>query len=197
MNNAGVYGPKGAIEEIDWEQWVKAIEINLLGTVYMCRLAAPIFKARVREDHQPLGRRGDQPAAADQPYAASKAAVVRMTDTLAEELKDWKIDVNAIAPAALNTRLLDEVLEAGPGKIGHAFYERSLKQRQQGGAPLEKGAELAVFLASGASDGITGRLIGAVWDGWKDFPRRREQIAGSDVFTLRRIVPKDRGMEWE
>jgi NAD(P)-dependent dehydrogenase (short-subunit alcohol dehydrogenase family) len=198
VNNAGVYGPKAAIEEVDWDEWVKAIEINLLGTVYMCRLVAPIFKSRGYGKIINLSGGGaTNPLPRISAYAASKAAVVRMTDTLAEELKDWKIDVNAIAPGALNTRLLDEVIEAGPDKVGEAFYERSLKQQQQGGAPLDKGAELAVFLASKDSDGITGRLISAIWDGWKDFPSHREQIASSDVFTLRRIVPKDRGMDWE
>jgi len=198
VNNAGVYGPKGPIEEVEWEQWVKAIEINLFGTVYMCRLVAPIFKARGYGKIINLSGGGaTNPLPRISAYAASKAAVVRMTDTLAEELKDWTIDVNAIAPGALNTRLLDEVIEAGAEKVGKAFYERSLKQQQQGGAPLEKGAELAVFLASKESDGITGRLISAVWDGWRNFPARREQISKSDVFTLRRIVPKDRQMDWE
>jgi NAD(P)-dependent dehydrogenase (short-subunit alcohol dehydrogenase family) len=198
VNNAGVYGPKGPIEEVNWDEWVKAIEINLLGTVFMCRLVVPLFKSRGYGKIINLSGGGaTNPLPRISAYAASKAAVVRMTDTLAEELKDWKIDVNAIAPGALNTRLLDEVLAAGPEKVGKAFYERSIKQQEQGGAPLEKGAELAVFLASKESDGITGRLISAVWDGWKDFPARREQIAKSDVFTIRRIVPKDRGMDWE
>ena len=198
VNNAGVYGPKGPIEEVNWDEWVKAIEINLLGTVYMCRLVVPLFKSRGYGKIINLSGGGaTNPLPRISAYAASKAAVVRMTDTLAEELKDWKIDVNAIAPGALNTRLLDEVLAAGPEKVGKAFYERSLKQQQQGGAPLEKGAELAVFLASKESDGITGRLISAVWDGWRDFPARRDEIAKSDVFTIRRIVPKDRGMDWE
>lgn len=198
VNNAGVYGPKGPIEEVNWDEWVKAIEINLLGTVYMCRLVVPLFKSRGYGKIINLSGGGaTNPLPRISAYAASKAAVVRMTDTLAEELKDWKIDVNAIAPGALNTRLLDEVLAAGPEKVGKAFYERSLKQQQQGGAPLEKGAELAVFLASKESDGITGRLISAVWDGWRDFPARRDEIAKSDVFTIRRIVPKDRGMDWD
>jgi NAD(P)-dependent dehydrogenase (short-subunit alcohol dehydrogenase family) len=130
-------------------------------------------------------------------YAASKAAVVRMTDTLAEELKDASVDVNAIAPGALNTRLLDEVLDAGPEKVGQAFYERSLKQRDQGGAPIERGAELAVFLAARESDGISGRLISAVWDRWEEFPKWREQLAKTDVYTIRRIVAKDRGLDWD
>ena len=56
-----------------------------------------------------------------------------------------KIDVNAIAPGALNTRLLDEVLETGPGVVGESFYEKALKQKAEGGASLERGAALAVF----------------------------------------------------
>ncbi len=130
-------------------------------------------------------------------YAASKAAVVRFTETLAEEARDNHIDVNAIAPGALNTRLLDQVLEAGPERVGQAFYERSLKQRDQGGAPLEKGAALAVFLASAGSDGITGRLLSAVWDNWAELPARQQHLAKSDIYTLRRIVPEDRGQKWQ
>lgn len=196
VNNAGVYGPKGAIEEVDWDEWVRAIEINLFGTVYMCRAIIPAMKAAKYGKIVNLSGGGaTAPLPRISAYAASKAAVVRMTDTLAEELRDWNIDVNAIAPGALNTRLLDEVLQAGPEKVGKAFYERSMKQRDQGGAPMEKGAALAVFLACRESDGITGRLISAVWDDWPNLPAQRDRIAKSDVYTLRRIVPKDRGME--
>lgn len=196
VNNAGIYGPKGAIEEVDWDAWVRAIEINLFGTVCMCRAVIPALKARKYGKIINLSGGGaTAPLPRISAYAASKAAVVRMTDTLAEELRDWHIDVNAIAPGALNTRLLDEVIQAGPEKVGRDFYERSLKQRDEGGAPLEKGAALALFLAAKESDGITGRLISAVWDDWRNLPAQREKIAKSDVYTLRRIVPKDRGME--
>ena len=197
VNNAGVYGPKGPLEEVDWDEWTKAIEINLFGAVYMSRCAIPLFKARRYGKIINLSGGGaTNPLPRISAYAASKAGVVRMTDTLAEELKEWRIDVNAIAPGALNTRLLDEVIAAGPEKTGKAFYERSLKQRKEGGAPLEKGASLAVFLASAASDGITGRLLSAVWDDWRTLPDKRDQLAAGDVYTLRRIVPKDRGMDW-
>jgi NAD(P)-dependent dehydrogenase (short-subunit alcohol dehydrogenase family) len=196
VNNAGIYGPKGPIEEVNWDEWIQAIEINLFGTVYMCRALIPHFKSRRYGKIVNLSGGGaTAPLPRISAYAASKAAVVRMTETLAEELRDWKIDVNAIAPGALNTRLLDEVLSAGPEKVGKAFYERSLKQRDDGGAPLDKGAALSVFLASAESDGITGKLLSAVWDDWQNLPARREQLAKSDVFTLRRIVPEDRGMK--
>ena len=130
------------------------------------------------------------------PYAASKAAVVRFAETLAGEVKDDHIDVNSIAPGALNTRLLDEVLDAGPEKVGKAFYEKSLRQKNEGGAPLERGADLCVFLASAESDGITGKLISAVWDPWDQFSEHLDEMKKSDIYTLRRIIPKDRGMDW-
>jgi 3-oxoacyl-[acyl-carrier protein] reductase len=198
VNNAGVYGPKGLIEDVDWQEWEQAIRINLLGTVLMSRCVIPLMrKANYGKIINLSGGGATNPLPRISAYAASKAAVVRMNETLAEELKDAHVDVNAIAPGALNTRLLDEVLEAGPEKVGKQFYERSLKQRDQGGAPLEKGAELAVFLASKESDGITGRLISAVWDRWEEFPKWREQMAKNDVYTLRRIVAKDRGLDWD
>jgi NAD(P)-dependent dehydrogenase (short-subunit alcohol dehydrogenase family) len=197
VNNAGVYGPKGAIEEVDWDEWVAAVEINLFGLVRMCREVIPLLRRKGYGKIINLSGGGaTNPLPRISAYAASKAAVVRMTDTLAEELKDARVDVNAIAPGALNTRLLDEVIEAGPEKVGKAFYERSIKQQKEGGAPLDKGARLAVFLASKQSDGITGRLISALWDDWQNLPAKRDELARSDVYTLRRIVPEDRGMKW-
>jgi hypothetical protein len=96
----------------------------------------------------------------------------------------------------LNTRLLDEVLEAGPERVGDSFYERALEQRSSGGTPLDLAARLAVFLASGESDGITGKLISAPWDPWAELPSHADELRSTDVYTLRRIVPADRGLSW-
>ena len=194
--NAGVYGPMGTIDVVDWGEWVRAVEINLFGTVLCCRSVLPIMRRRGAGKIVVLSGGGaTAPLPRISAYAASKAAVVRFAETLAEEVKEDRIDVNAIAPGALNTRLLDEVLRAGPERVGQQFYERSVRQATEGGTPLETGAELAVFLGSSESDGITGRLISAVWDDWGNLPQRRERLAGSDVYTLRRIVPSDRGWE--
>jgi 3-oxoacyl-[acyl-carrier protein] reductase len=197
VNNAGVYGPKGNIEDVDWAEWAKAIEINLMGTVLPCRAVLPGFRARGAGKIVNLSGGGaTSPMPALSAYAASKAAVVRFTETLALEVSGAKIDVNAVAPGALNTRMLDEVLAAGPEKVGKSFYDRSLKQKAEGGTPLEKGAALCAFLLSAESDGVTGRLLSAVWDPWADLPARREELTKSDIYTLRRIVPKDRGQDW-
>ena len=197
VNNAGVYGPKGSIEEVDWDEWTRSIEINLYGSVLMCRAVLPHFKQRqYGKIVQLSGGGATNPLPRISGYAASKAAIVRLAETLAEEVRDDHIDVNCIAPGALNTRLLDEVLEAGPAKVGAQFYEKSLKQKQEGGTDMSKGAELAVYLASAASDGITGKLLSALWDPWKTLQEHADELRKSDIYTLRRIVPKDRGATW-
>jgi 3-oxoacyl-[acyl-carrier protein] reductase len=197
VNNAGVQGPKGPIEELDWREWVGVVEVNLFGTVLMCREVIPHLRRRGYGKIINLSGGGATTAMPRlSAYAASKAAVVRTTETIAEELKGAGVDVNAIAPGALNTRMLTEVLDAGPEKVGRAAYEKALRQQKEGGAPPEKAAALAVFLASSASDGITGRLISAVWDDWPNFPSKREHLSGGDVYALRRILPEDRGMKW-
>jgi len=196
VNNAGVYGPKGQIEDVDWAAWVQAIEINVFGSVLMCKAVLPHLKAqRYGKIIQLSGGGATNPMPRISAYAVSKAAIVRFAETLAEEVRGSGIDINSIAPGALNTRMLDEVLEAGPDKVGKDFYERALKQRDNGGVPLQRGADLAIFLASGASDGITGKLISAVWDNWEHWPEHLNKLSGSDVYTLRRIVGRDRGFE--
>ncbi|MGP0036356.1 MAG: SDR family NAD(P)-dependent oxidoreductase [Solirubrobacteraceae bacterium] len=196
VNNAGVYGPKGSIWEVDWCEWVQAIEINLFGSVLVARGLVPQLQ-RVGQGKiiQLSGGGATSPLPGLSAYAASKAAIVRFVETLALELREHHVDVNAIAPGALNTRLLDEVIAAGPDKVGKAFHERALEQQRVGGTPLERGAELAVWLASSASDGITGKLLSAVWDPWRELPAHRSELE-SDVYTLRRIVPGDRGLDW-
>jgi 3-oxoacyl-[acyl-carrier protein] reductase len=197
VNNAGVYGPMGPIEEVDWAEWSRAVEINLMGTVLPCRAVLPHFKKQKYGKIVNLSGGGaTAPLPRISAYAASKAAVVRFTETLAEEVRADRIDVNAVAPGALNTRLLEQVLASGPEKVGEDFYKRSLKQRDEGGTALAKGAALTVFLSSSASDGLTGKLLSAVWDPWDTLPARLPALAKSDIYTLRRIVPKDRGEGW-
>jgi NAD(P)-dependent dehydrogenase (short-subunit alcohol dehydrogenase family) len=198
VNNAGVYGPMGPIEDVDWDAWVQTIQVNLFGTVLMCRALVPHLRASQYGKIINLSGGGaTAPLPRISAYAASKAAVVRFTETLAHELRDAHVDVNAIAPGPLNTRLLDEVLAAGPDKVGKEFFEKSLKQRGDGGAPLDKGAALATYLASAESDGISGRLFSAVWDDWPRLAQKREALAKSDIYTLRRITPEDRGQQWK
>jgi NAD(P)-dependent dehydrogenase (short-subunit alcohol dehydrogenase family) len=197
VNNAGVYGPFGLIEDVDWEEWAQAIAINLFGSVIPVRAVLPHFKKqRYGKIIQLSGGGATNPLPRISAYAASKAAIVRFAETVAEECKGSGIDVNSVAPGPLNTRLLDDVLAAGPEKVGKDFFARAVRQKEEGGVAFAVACELIVFLASAASDGITGRLISAMWDDWRGWLSHLAELNGSDVFTLRRITARDRGFDW-
>jgi NAD(P)-dependent dehydrogenase (short-subunit alcohol dehydrogenase family) len=194
--NAAIYGPMGPTEPVSLADWRRAVDINLYGVLLPCRALIPHFK---KVTHGKIiilsGGGATNPLPNISAYAASKAAVVRLMETLADELRSHHIDVNAIAPGALATRLVDEVLAAGPEKVGAAFYEKNKQWKEKGATPLELGAALAVYLASPQSDGITGKLISAQWDPWEKLHEFKADL-NSDIYALRRIVPKDRGKTW-
>ena len=197
INNAGVQGPIGPTEEVSLEEWRRTFEINLYGTLYSCRALIPHMR---RQGYGKILNLSGGGAASPRPffsaYATSKAAVVRLTENLAEELRGTHIDVNAVAPGALNTQMLEQTLAAGPGLAGEGQWKQATKQKQEGGSSLDGAASLCVYLASAASDGISGRLISAPWDRWPSLHEHTEELAASDIYTLRRIVPADRAKPW-
>lgn len=190
--NAGIYGPKGPLESLDWQAWSDAIDINLKGTVLQCRAVIPLFKKQKKGKIIIISGGGaTKPMPNFSAYAASKAGIVRFSETLANELRIFNIDVMAISPGALNTGFLDEVLSAGPENVGHKFYQTSIEQAKSGGSSPELAADLSVYLASDAADGITGKLISAVWDPWSNLHEYYPEIAMTDIYTLRRIKPEN------
>jgi NAD(P)-dependent dehydrogenase (short-subunit alcohol dehydrogenase family) len=193
VNNAGIYGPKGEVDKIDWKKWKKAIDINFFGSVLMCINIIKYFKKKkYGKIIQLSGGGATNPLPNLSAYAVSKTAIVRFIETLALEVRKFKIDVNSIAPGALNTKMLDEVIKSGPNKVGIDFYKRALKQKSTGGNSFKYGVDLALFLASSKSDGISGKLISAIWDNWKEWPKYIKKLSKSDVYTLRRIIGRER-----
>ena len=114
VNAAGVYGPIGPMWDVDASAWVQAIQVNLCGTFFCCRAVLPhMIERRQGKIVNFSGGGAASPLPRFTAYGVSKAAVVRLTETLAEEVKEFNIQVNAIAPGAVDTRLQDEVLKAG------------------------------------------------------------------------------------
>jgi NAD(P)-dependent dehydrogenase (short-subunit alcohol dehydrogenase family) len=197
VNNAGVYGPMGSVEDVDWAEWTQAMAININGSVLPMRAVLPHFRRqRYGKIVQLSGGGATTPLPRITAYAASKAAIVRLAESVALDVKDEGIDVNSIAPGALNTRMMDQLLAAGADAVGERFYSRMKQMAEGGTTPLEVGAALAVFLGSAESDGITGRLLSAPWDPWARLPALRTELDATDIYTLRRIVPGDRGKDW-
>jgi NAD(P)-dependent dehydrogenase (short-subunit alcohol dehydrogenase family) len=189
VNAAGIYGPIGLTWDVDVEHWVRAIQINLIGTLYCCRAVLPHMIERKRgKIVNYSGGGAASPLARFSAYGVSKAAVVRLTETLAEEVKEFGIQVNAIAPGAVATVLQNEVLAAGE-KAGPLFERmKRLLETGEGGVPRELPAELTVYLASEASSPLTGKLVAAPYDGWQSWTTERiEELMAQPWFTLRRL----------
>jgi 3-oxoacyl-[acyl-carrier protein] reductase len=199
VNNAGIYEPIGLTEDVQYDEWVRTIEINLFGSANMCRGVLPYLKSNntCGKIIQIAGGGATKPMPRFSAYAASKAAVVRFAETIATECKNDGIDVNCISPGALNTDMLDEALVAGKDAVGFDRYKELVNQKENGGDSIENAADLAVFLGSYLSDGISGKLISAVWDSWSSLPEHIDELKSTDIYTLRRIVPADRNKNWQ
>lgn len=196
VNAAGIYGPMGPLEETDPNAWKQTFAVNVFGTMQMCRLVLPFMKRGKRGRIINFSGGGEGPFPRFTAYASSKGAILRFTESLAEEVRKDGMTVNAIAPGAVNTALVEEVLAAGEERVGSAFYQKSRAQKESGGVSPEKAAALITFLCSEKADKITGKMLSAVHDNLGILERHVEDIAASDVYASRRIKPKDRGYDW-
>jgi NAD(P)-dependent dehydrogenase (short-subunit alcohol dehydrogenase family) len=191
VNAAGIYGPIGPSEKVDFKKWKQTFEVNLFGTFRLIQEVVPhMFRENCGRIINFSGG-GDGPFPRFSAYSASKAAVVRLTETLAAEFKEHGVYVNAIAPGGVNTVFLEQALQAGSEAVGQEQYEKFLKQKVEGGVSPEKAAELCVFLASDRSHILNGKFLSAVRDAWQTWtPKDIEVFMQTDRFNLRRVNPR-------
>ena len=170
VNSAGVLGAKGPLAENNPVLWAQTIQVNLMGTFHTMRYVLPEMIKRKRGSVINFSGGG---AASSSPnfsaYGCSKAAVVRLTETTAQEVSKHNIRVNVIAPGANQTDMLKEFIEAG-GKA-RTF------------TTMDKPVGLALFLASDRSEGLNGRFL-HVNDDWENLV---SHSLSPDLFTLRRV----------
>jgi NAD(P)-dependent dehydrogenase (short-subunit alcohol dehydrogenase family) len=184
---AGIYGEIGRFHEANFDEWLKGLEINLVGTARSVHLAVPRFKKGARNKIVLFSGGGQGPAPYFSSYATSKGGVSRFTETVGAELDEVGIDTNGIAPGPVNTKFLDDLLATSKNKISPAVYEKALKQKEQGGQPPEKAADLCRWLLSSASDGLWGKTLSAVWDPYLEF-KNLPELSRKDLFQVRRVV---------
>ena len=185
--NAGTYGPIGLLENCDINEWSNAVQTNLMGTMLCCRSVIPIM--REQKYGKIIALSGGGATSANprfSAYAASKAAIVRLVETLAAETEGSGIDINAMAPGAMNTTMLEEALIAGPEKVGDEAYAKLLDQQESGGVNPADSAELILHLCSDSTNGVSGNLFSAVWDDWQSIDSTTWKQG--DKYKLRRIV---------
>ena len=122
-------------------------------------------------------------------YGASKAALVDITETLCTELEGTNVQVNAMSPGSINTRMWEECRDGAAAVGDMELYEYGQRVTSGGGASIDRAAELALFLASDASGSMSGRLIRAVTDDFASLPPLIPAIMASDAYKMRRVGP--------
>ena len=197
VHAAAVLAPIGNVLEVDPAAWRANLDVNVFGTFAVVRHAALRMRARGGRIVAFSGGGASGPFPNYTAYACSKVAVVRFVETVAQELRGEGIEINALAPGFVATRMHQETLAAGADAAGSEYLERTKGELESGGVAPEVPAAAAVFLISDRAAGITGRFVSAVHDGWQRWPEHLAELDGSDLFTLRRILPKDRGLEWQ
>ena len=197
VNNAGIQGPIGMVADNDWAAWRETVQIDLLAPAELCQLAIAWMRQTGGGRIVNLGGGG---AAGLRPnfsaYATAKCGLIKFTETIAAEVASLGIRVNSIAPGPMNTAMLQEILRAGKDHAGAKEFEQVSKQVASGATDPQVAADLIVYLASEQSTGVTGKLVSAVWDRWRTLHEHAAELSASDVYTLRRIVPADRGLAW-
>ncbi|HLQ22937.1 MAG TPA: SDR family oxidoreductase [Gemmatimonadales bacterium] len=198
VHAAAVLAAIGPVTEVDPETWLETVRTNLFGTFLTVRLGCRRMIASGRGGAIVCfsGGGASGPFPNYTAYAVGKVGVVRFVETVAQEVAAHRIRVNCVAPGFVPTRMHDATLQAGAA-AGAAYLKRTEEELRSGGVPAERAAGTVRFLLSEEAAAITGKLVAAVHDDWASWPSRAHQIVGSDLFTLRRIVPRDRGLEWQ
>lgn len=191
INNAGIYGPKGRFDELNEDDFHQVMNINFYGSMYMIKACMKYFLENNKGSVIQLSGGGATKALKNiSGYSASKTAIVRLIENLAIDYFDTNIRFNSVAPGAINTSMLDEIIDAGPDKVGQEYYTKSLNQLKNGGADPRIAASLCLYLASESSAGINGRVISAIWDKWDNFPENLSLFEEDEnLFRLSRILP--------
>ena len=190
VNATGIVTPIGSLADVDPAEWADSVQVNLIGAFHLCRAVAPHMSERRRGKIILFSGGGaTAPFPRFSAYAAAKAGVVRLAETLAEEMKDFDVQVNAIAPGLVDTPLQDAVLAAGSRAGSQLQRVKHARETGAGAVPSQLAAELAVFLASPDSGTLTGKLISAPHDPWREWQSRGEELNATPLFTLRRLDP--------
>ena len=187
VNNAGLVGPVGPLQDNDVEHWLRTMQVNVIGVFLCCRAVLPTMLSHNRGKIINLyGGRGPNLSA----YGASKVAVADLTETLALELQDQNIQVNAMNPGSIDTRMWEETRDAALVIGDMELYELGRRVTSGGGASVERATELAVFLASEASGALSGRVLQSATEDLSTLSQRIPEIMASEAGTLRLLGPE-------
>ena len=188
VNNAGIAGPVGVLQENDPGSWIHTVKVNLIGTYLCCWAVLPTMLRQGRGKIINLSGAGATLAWPNlSAYGASKAAVVRLTEGLALELAGTNVQVNALGPGSIHTRMWEEMTGAAAQAGASEILELGQRVTSGSGVSIDELAEMAVFLASDDSGILSGRLISQLQNDMSYLPDRIPEIMESDALLIRRV----------
>jgi len=195
---AGIYGEIGSIEKFDPQKWEETFRVNVFGAMCVVKYAVPLLKKSKQASVIFIAGGGEGAMANFSAYVSSKGAILRLSETLASELAQYDINVNTISPGLINSGLVKQLVSVGSEVAGEKAYKDALAQMngQMETITPDKACELCVFLASEKARGLTGKLFAARWDDLEKIEAHKDEIMKTDIYSSRRIKPKDRGYDW-
>jgi len=187
VNNAGKIDPIGPLIDQDPILWKSCIENNLFGTFNVIRSILPsMIEKNYGKIVNMSGGGAFSPFPNFSSYAVSKSAIIRLTETLAMELSNFNITVNAISPGMIKTKITENILNAGPN--AGIEFDKAKKTMVSGGSNIEKIFDTLLFLTTNESSNLSGKTIASQWDDLNYIKNNVESIQNSDKFTMRRII---------
>jgi NAD(P)-dependent dehydrogenase (short-subunit alcohol dehydrogenase family) len=194
INCAGGFGAIGSIDQIDAAEWMRTVTNNLFGSFLTTKYFLPLLANSPAPQVINLSGGGAfSPFPNFSAYACAKAALVRLTETLAVELAPRGIAINALAPGFIATRTHETTMASGPEKAGPVQFHRTARLLGQpedhaGSTRMETVRRCVRALLSPAYRGLTGKTISANFDPWASeaFRRHLNDITRSELYTMRR-----------
>ena len=196
VNNAAIQGPIGPAWENGSEEFDRTVRLDFLIPAALTRAVIPGMIARGAGWIINISGGGaTSPRPMFSAYGSAKTALIRFGETLAAEGRNKGVRVNSIAPGAFASGMSKEILQSSASGAAEASTAERLLATEDD-ASARKAAKLVAYLVAGPGRDITGKLISAVWDPWTDLPDHWHDIRDNDVYTLRRILPADRKLNW-
>ena len=185
---AGMLDPVGPVGTYAVEDFRRTLDVNLVGALLAITACLPALRASRGSVVTFSGGGATSPLPRFDAYAASKAALVRLSENIARALVDDGVRVNCVAPGFVATDIHQGTLRAGPALAGAEYFQSTRDELQRGGVPASESAELVGLLLERDPDPpFTGKLISAPWDPWREDSFRRRLAEEPDLATLRRI----------
>jgi 3-oxoacyl-[acyl-carrier protein] reductase len=196
IHTVGAQSPIGSLINQSPKLVRKSMEINFISAFLLTKFCVSRMDKKERSSLVFFSGGGATfPRPGFGPYGSAKTALIRMIETLSFELNLYNISANVISPGALPSQMMLEII-SNQETVSDTELQAATETLHEGDLALQKVINLTEFLLGDEGIQISGKLISAKWDDWENWTNHMGELRNSDIYTLRRITGKDRGLNW-